>query len=514
MMRISSLLPVMLVLLIAGCAKDEKADSRRVESMPMEKFEDKWDEEVDLTQSEPPIESGDEFPEATAPGMEDEPGSPDEFGGPDEMEHYRRGQEERRMAEEAQQREEGASRRHAAEEAERREQAVPRVGGSPRREEGQMGRHRSFGGLESTDPKDYTSVRVFYGTDRAATGDEKPDKFFGASRGSKTSLGFCNVSIPKKHEQGELESPKIWKFEFREDPKKHVVLLSIESTNGLKFLTELQKSIQQSISTTTVNGQKHEVGGEAFVFVHGYNVTFEDAARRTAQIAYDLNFQGAPIMYSWPSKGRGTLSAYKADGRAAAWCEENVTEFVTAIALESGARKLHLVAHSMGNRIVSNALRRLAHIQGEEEPPLFNEVILSAPDIDAKTFKESIAPRIIASAERITIYASSNDVALKASNLVHTFDGARLGQGGQKLTTFPEYEQIDVVDASAVDTSLFAFGHSYHADSESVLSDIRLVLGGESADRRGLATIINQVAWKMSPNGRQAKKRKPGLLSR
>jgi len=45
---------------------------------------------------------------------------------------------------------------------------------------------------------------------------------------------------------------------------------------------------------------------EAFIFIHGFNVTFKDAARRTAQIAHDLNFQEAPIMYSWPSKGRPT----------------------------------------------------------------------------------------------------------------------------------------------------------------------------------------------------------------
>ena len=32
---------------------------------------------------------------------------------------------------------------------------------------------------------------------------------------------------------------------------------------------------------------------QAFVFLHGYNVTFEAAAYRTAQIAYDLRFDGA-----------------------------------------------------------------------------------------------------------------------------------------------------------------------------------------------------------------------------
>jgi hypothetical protein len=43
---------------------------------------------------------------------------------------------------------------------------------------------------------------------------------------------------------------------------------------------------------------------EAFVFVHGYNESFEDAAIRTAQLAYDFGFKGAPIFYSWPSEGR------------------------------------------------------------------------------------------------------------------------------------------------------------------------------------------------------------------
>lgn len=40
----------------------------------------------------------------------------------------------------------------------------------------------------------------------------------------------------------------------------------------------------------------------AFMFVHEYNVFFEDAAKRTAVLAFDLRFPGAPILYSWPSK--------------------------------------------------------------------------------------------------------------------------------------------------------------------------------------------------------------------
>ena len=37
-----------------------------------------------------------------------------------------------------------------------------------------------------------------------------------------------------------------------------------------------------------------------------HGVTFKDAARRTAQMAYDLGFPGAPVFYSWPSAGTST----------------------------------------------------------------------------------------------------------------------------------------------------------------------------------------------------------------
>jgi tetratricopeptide (TPR) repeat protein len=39
---------------------------------------------------------------------------------------------------------------------------------------------------------------------------------------------------------------------------------------------------------------------QALIFVHGYNMSFDNAARRAAQIAYDINFDGATFLFSWP----------------------------------------------------------------------------------------------------------------------------------------------------------------------------------------------------------------------
>ena len=130
-------------------------------------------------------------------------------------------------------------------------------------------------------------------------------------------------------------------------------------------------------------------------------------------------------------------------------------------------------------------------------------MILTAPDVDAKVFKESIAPRIVQVADRFTIYVSSQDVALKAASLVNTYGDARLGQAGEEITLFPEYPTIDVVDASSVDTSFFAFKHSYFADSPTVLDDIHSVLTGARPDKRGLATMVQRVAWRIRKNARR-----------
>jgi esterase/lipase superfamily enzyme len=343
----------------------------------------------------------------------------------------------------------------------------------------------------------HETVRVFYGTDRNLTGSTYPKQFFGAERAS-LSLGFCDVSIPKNHQEGKLESPKIWKLEFRENPDKHVVLKSVEPAAGPEFLTTLRETIQNSIEVEQTPEGEISTGGEAFIFIHGYNNSFEDAARRTAQIAYDLKFKGAPLMYSWPSQAKGTLWAYKEDARTAQWCEENVTLFVEAIAYESGARKIHLIAHSMGNRVLSRALKNISQKLdvSAETKPLFNEVILTAPDIDAQVFKDSIAPHIIQTANRFTIYSSSEDLALKASRVVNSFWHQRLGEGGSYLTVFPKYKQINVVDASDIDTNLFALGHSYHADNISVLADVKQVFQGIPVGDRGLQTLLENLAWK------------------
>jgi esterase/lipase superfamily enzyme len=300
-----------------------------------------------------------------------------------------------------------------------------------------------------------TAVVLVFMTAYTALRDKMPwshtgeaEAIYGNERG-ELELGTCRVAIPKDHRVGNLESPSIFRLQLREDPGQHVTLLSVAPLPADQFYADLQSCVERSQEKA------------ALVFVHGFAVHFQDAVRRTAQIAYDLRYQGAPICYSWPSQG-GFLQ-YAVDETNVEWTVPHLKQFLTEIADRSRARQIHLIAHSMGNRALTSALRYLAY-EGDKRAR-FHQVVLTAPDIDAEVFKRDIAPAIVKTAHHVTLYASSSDEALKLSKEVHGYP--RAGDTDDELVVVPG---VDTIDVSAVDTSLL--GHSYYGNNDSVLADL------------------------------------------
>ena len=300
-------------------------------------------------------------------------------------------------------------------------------------------------------------VRILFATDRNLTNAAEPDRMFGFERGDIT-YGICTVSIPSGHRIGELESPV-----FKEDIMEHVVLADICVYDKERFLRAVSGFLDRS------------PGKQMFVFVHGYNMTFEKTARMMAQMVRDLDFDGCPIFYSWPSRGK--VSRYPADETNVRWSKKNLTGFLKDIVSESGAENIHIVAHSIGNRVLTDAILELIR-EGYDLKDRFKSVLLVAPDIDAGIFERDIAENLGRSAELVTIYASSEDRALKVSGRIHGFP--RVGDFDGIPLIAPE---IETVDATNVDTSFL--GHSYVNRSRSVLSDIYYIINeGLRADER------------------------------
>ncbi|MFL6291046.1 MAG: alpha/beta fold hydrolase [Thermoanaerobaculia bacterium] len=327
--------------------------------------------------------------------------------------------------------------------------------------------------IEDPNRKEEEFVRrtVFYGTDRAETspgGPEDPERYFGGGRARSGTLrlGTCEVSIPRDHRMGQVERPSIWKLEFRADPSKHMVLLGLTPMPPNVFFGRLRSAVQKS------------EGKEALVFIHGFDVSFTDAVLRTAQVAYDLGFDGAPITYSWPSQASLSKTAYHADETNAEWTAPHLEKFLSEVAARSGAREIHLIAHSMGNRPLTAALQRIGARMTGSSKPLFGHIVLTAPDIDADTFRQ-IASEFSKPGKRTTLYASSRDKALQFSREIHG-GLPRAGDSGPDIVVLRNFDTIEV---SAVDTSFL--GHSYYGDNRSVLSDLfGLIRDGRAPDKR------------------------------
>lgn len=72
------------------------------------------------------------------------------------------------------------------------------------------------------------SIRLFYGTNRNKTGSNRFEDFYGNEL-STLKLGFCMVSIPKKHVPGEVERPRkpFGLPIFKEKLGRHVIIEDI-----------------------------------------------------------------------------------------------------------------------------------------------------------------------------------------------------------------------------------------------------------------------------------------------
>jgi esterase/lipase superfamily enzyme len=145
---------------------------------------------------------------------------------------------------------------------------------------------------------------------------------------------------------------------------------------------------------------------------------------------------------------------------------------VLLLRLKGAAKQItvHVIAHSMGNRVLARALEHLGNTQQGAGARTLREVAMMAPDIDATLFRQ-VAGKIPASSERVTLYASEQDSTLRAAQRLAGY--SRAGAGRRNLVVVPG---IETVDASSVQNSLLGLGHSYYADnstaprSDSVLS--------------------------------------------
>ena len=319
---------------------------------------------------------------------------------------------------------------------------------------------------------------------------------FGAERSRKLQIGQALVTVPAAHKVPNIERPWVVElpyfkykiYEETEDPNKHFTMQEISALTKEQMLAAVKARLAKSSSFKD----------HAFVFVHGFNTSFDNAIYRTAQITNDLNFDGAPFVYSWPSGGK--VASYTYDRGSAEQSEPQLAEFLQLVVEQSGAKSISLIAHSMGNELLMRVLERMR--PKVPEGVVISQVILAAPDVDRDKF-DNIAREITSFAQGVTLYAASNDKALGYS--------ARFWGGVPRAGDVPAggpliIPGVDTIDVTALSTDSLALNHSGYAENTTLLNDIKLLIqtGERPPDKRipilqPVKTAAGGLYWRYPP---------------
>jgi len=291
-------------------------------------------------------------------------------------------------------------------------------------------------------------VQVHFATNRTFDGDQ-----LGAGDGTEVRYGVATVWIPPDHPVGELD--------------KDVQLLHVRPLPPEAWHRSLDRAA----------ADRH-----LLTYVHGYNNSFDYAARRVAQVATDLGTDPLPVLFSWPSQGDTWLSAgkYTFDENAAARSSTPFAGFLGAL-LGKHDQPVDLLAHSMGSRVVSDGIVDLQRYGGLSRP--IDQLVFAAPDVDATVFAQRYLHTVLDAADRVTVYCAADDRALRLSRKVHGgYD--RLGSCRTESVAALQSPRLDVVDASHLYVNLI--DHDKVTSSPRLLADLAMVLQDVPATKRAL----------------------------
>ncbi len=310
------------------------------------------------------------------------------------------------------------------------------------------------GGEIGVGKPDAQSVGLLFATTRERAG--VPDEYFNGERSEVVSYGRASVNVPEQRKIGTLPLPlELSLFSFtlikqKPNPRKHFTLRALEIVERQEWLKLVG----------------HAEANEALVFVHGYNVKFLHAVFRCAQIAWDIRYSGLPILFSWPS--RGNVLDYGYDQASALGARPAFLSLIADLR-EAGIEKVHVLAHSMGNLVVLDAL---AHHNQTVSSLGICEVLMAAPDLDRSHYK-TIAPSVREIVRGMTLYGSSADKAMRLSRKL-AGDVPRAGDVPKQGPIL--IEKIDFIDVTAVGNDILGLNHGVFASERSILNDVKLVL--------------------------------------
>lgn len=237
--------------------------------------------------------------------------------------------------------------------------------------------------------------------------------------------------------------------------------------------------------------------GDILFFIHGYHtdltILFRTLHELHNQYVVPADSPIAHIvLFTWPAKAQ--LLKYRDDARdavksgyALARSVASLKDFFRKTFLLDGKeqchQKIHMLCHSMGNRVLESMFASLNEMHIEVNS-MFGEIFLMAADVDYDALeKPKPLYRLLDMGERIHVYYHHKDQALGISELTkNAFN--RLGRWGAKNTlALPDdIYQSDVSDIRDDEGFINdTVNHWYYFTSPSVVQDVKDVMNGHTS---------------------------------
>jgi esterase/lipase superfamily enzyme len=334
---------------------------------------------------------------------------------------------------------------------------------------------------------DQEGYRFFYTTNRVPGSTEGSiDERFGTDREAELKFGSFDTEIRPSLGLGMLINPTEWL------QNEEIQLQEVRAIARPEFVEQLREQVESSPHRALL------------VVVHGFREPYESALRKTAFLGHVLDIDAPLLLFDWPGNQGSSLSGYRRAREVATDSGAELAKTLEVIVKEVRPQRLWVVANSMGAQVVAHAFSKLyQQPEFSDSAPEIEHVILTAPDIGQEEFDQRFRDEILALAEHLTVYVSSNDRALLISRLVNR--EARRGESTLSPDQFEEAvrvsdlmqpgdRRISLVDVTPVNrTRNF---HNFSLETPEYFDDLYLRLSNETAPRSRLLYKVQ------TPDGR------------
>jgi len=279
---------------------------------------------------------------------------------------------------------------------------------------------------------------------------------------------------------------------------------SYSSTSWMSSQEELkeeEKEKDRGSMATTTSEEEQEPPLDCLIFVPGFNSTLLSALEIVGQMllmsGLDSN-RVATVVFKWP--GGGLSSFYDAQqlcqGYEVVECFDALVESIHAASAPSRVRRIHILAHSMGCRVLLNVLTTSRFAE-------FGQVIFAQPELDLDAFRAAAA-YCASRCDNCTVYVNSGDWALFGAEIFNrTFSSSggccsrllgqphpSLGRASRGSLLDSEgycVEGVDIIDTSSVHSNVTEIRHSFFHLSRETIDDVKdcILSGLPASDRKG-----------------------------